>query len=415
MELKSYNFNLLAILISSIIPLLVLGPFLPDLIVSLSSLWFIYFSIRNKLYYKFNNIYFYFFLAFCLICIISSLISENILLSFESSLFYFRIGIFALLISFIIDQDEKILSYFYYSFLITYSSLVIDGFFQYYMGFNIIGYELNGDRVSSFFDDELILGSYLVRLLPLFFALFLVRKNKNLTSNYFFYLLFFCTYILIFLSGERTSFFFLNLFLIFIIIFSSYNNFNRLIILFIPLILFLILILADDKYYQRYISTTLKQLSFSNENYKPKYIFSSDHDGIYRTAWKMFLDKPLIGHGPKMYRIKCKEKKYAAGPRVCHTHPHNFYIQLLAEVGLIGFIFLFGLLIHLIFLILQFLYRKIIYNQITISNYHICLIGGMFITLWPLSPNGNFFNNYLMILYSLQIGFFPVNKNILNK
>ena len=193
MELKSYNFNLLAILISSIIPLLLLGPFLPDLIVSLSSLWFIYFSIRNKLYYKFNNIYFYFFLAFCLICIISSLISENILLSFESSLFYFRIGIFALLISFIIDQDEKILSYFYYSFLITYSSLVIDGFFQYYMGFNIIGYELNGDRVSSFFDDELILGSYLVRLLPLFFALFLVRKNKNLTSNFFFYLIFVCT------------------------------------------------------------------------------------------------------------------------------------------------------------------------------------------------------------------------------
>ena len=411
MELKSYNFNLLAILISSIIPLLLLGPFLPDLIVSLSSLWFIYFSIRNKLYYKFNNIYFYFFLAFCLICIISSLISENILLSFESSLFYFRIGIFALLISFIIDQDEKILSYFYYSFLITYSSLVIDGFFQYYMGFNIIGYELNGDRVSSFFDDELILGSYLVRLLPLFFALFLVRKNKNLTSNYFFYLLFVCTYILIFLSGERTSFFFLNLFLIFIIIFSSYNNFNRLIILFIPLILFLILILANDKYYQRYISTTLKQLSFSNENYKPKYIFSSDHDGIYRTAWKMFLDKPLIGHGPKMYRIKCKEKKYAASPHVCHTHPHNFYIQLLAEVGLIGFIFLFGLLIHLIFLTLQFLYRKIIYNQITLSNYHICLIGGMFITLWPLSPNGNFFNNYLMILYSLQIGFFPINKS----
>ena len=415
MELKNYNYHLLSLLSAAIIPLLVLGPFFPDLIVSLMSLWFIYFSFKNKLYYKFQNIFFYFFLAFCLVCIISSLISENILLSFESSLFYFRIGIFALLISYLIEQDKKILDYFYYSFLITYTALIIDGFVQYFTGFNIVGYELTIDRVSSFFNDELILGSYLVRLFPLFFALFIIKPNKKLLENYFAYSVFACSYVLIFLSGERTSFFFLNLFIIFIVVFLKWGKLIRLIILFTSIIILFFLILVDNKYYERYISTTLKQLSFSNENYKPKYIFSSDHDGIYRTAWKMFLDKPLIGHGPKMYRIKCKEKKYAAAPQVCHTHPHNFYIQLLAEVGLIGFIFLFGLLTHLIFLTLQFLYRKIIYNQITLSNYHICLIGGKFITLWPLSPNGNFFNNYLMILYSLQIGFFPVDKNILNK
>ena len=410
MKLQSYNIKLLGILISSIIPLLILGPFFPDLILSLSSLWFIYFSVRNKIYYKFNNIYFYFFLAFCFICIILSLKSENILLSFESSLFYFRIGIFAILVSYLIDQDKKILDYFYYSFIITYSSLVIDGFFQYFVGFNLIGYDLNVDRVSSFFKDELILGSYLVRLLPLFFALFIIRKNKNLLSNYLIYFLFVCTYILIFLSGERTSFLFLNLFLIFMIVFSNYKKVYRLTILFVAIFLFLFLILVDGNYHKRYISTTIIQLSFSAENYKPKYIFSSDHDAIYRTAWNMFLDKPLSGHGPKMYRIKCKEEKYAAGPFVCHTHPHNFYIQLLAETGLIGFIFLLGTFIYVIYLALKHVYRKIIYNQLSLSNYQICLIGGLFITLWPLSPNGNFFNNYLMILYSLQIGFFPINK-----
>ena len=177
MELKNYNYHLLSLLSAAIIPLLVLGPFFPDLIVSLMSLWFIYFSFKNKLYYKFQNIFFYFFLAFCLVCIISSLISENILLSFESSLFYFRIGIFALLISFLIEQDKKILDYFYYSFLITYTALIIDGFVQYFTGFNIVGYELTIDRVSSFFNDELILGSYLVRLFPLFFALFIIKQN----------------------------------------------------------------------------------------------------------------------------------------------------------------------------------------------------------------------------------------------
>ena len=410
MDIKTTNYKLLSILFASIIPLLVLGPFFPDLIVSLSALWFIYFSIKNKLYYKFNNFFFYYFLVFCFICIISSFRSENMLLSFESSLFYFRIGIFALLISFLIDQNKKILDYFYYSFLITYTALVIDGFFQYFNGFNIIGYELIGDRVSSFFGDELILGSYLTRLLPLFFALFIIKQNKKLLENYFAYSVFACTYVLIFLSGERTSFFFLNLFIIFIVVFLKRRKLIRLIILFTSIILLFFLILVDNKYYERYISTTLKQFSFNTENYKPKYIFSVYHDSIYRTAWNMFLDKPLIGHGPKMYRIKCKEKKYAVGISPCHTHPHNFYIQLLAETGLIGFAFLLGIFVYLIYLILKHIYRKIIYNQVNFSNYQICLLGGLFITLWPLSPNGSIFNNYLMILYSLQIGFFSIDK-----
>lgn len=410
MELKNYNYHLLSLLSAAIIPLLVLGPFFPDLIVSLMSLWFIYFSFKNKLYYKFQNIFFYFFLAFCLVCIISSLISENMLLSFESSLFYFRIGIFALLISFLIEQDKKILDYFYYSFLITYTALIIDGFVQYFTGFNIVGYELTIDRVSSFFNDELILGSYLVRLFPLFFALFIIKQNKKLLENYFVYCVFACTYVLIFLSGERTSFFFLNLFIIFIVVLLKWGKLIRLIILFTSIILLFFLILVDNKYYERYISTTLKQFSFNTKNYQPKYIFSAQHDSIYRTAWNMFLDKPLIGHGPKMYRIKCKEKKYAVGLSACHTHPHNFYIQLLAETGLIGFTFLLSIFVYLIYLILKHIYRKIIYNQINFSNYQICLLGGLFITLWPLSPNGSIFNNYLMILYSLQIGFFSIDK-----
>ena len=106
---NKFKFNILCMVCAGIVPLLVTGPFLPDLLVSILSLWFIYYCVRHKMYSVYKNTYFYFFIAFCIVCIISSLLSDNILLSLESSLFYFRIGIFALLISFLIDHNKKIL------------------------------------------------------------------------------------------------------------------------------------------------------------------------------------------------------------------------------------------------------------------------------------------------------------------
>ena len=413
LELKTHkieNLFFLQFLCASIIPLLVLGPFFPDLILSSLSIWFIYFTVKNKLYDKFNNIYFFIFIVFCFISIISSILSENIYVSLKSSSFYFRIGIFALLISFLIEQDRKILNYFYYSFLATFSILVVDGYLQYFTGFNIVGYKLQGVRVSSFFKDELILGSYLVRLLPLFLALFVIREKKNSLENYFFYLLFICIYLLIFLSGERTSFFFLNLFILFQIIFLKRGKLIRMVVLFVSITSVLTLSFNDSKYYDRFILSPIKSIGFE-KSLENRNWFTPEHDSLYKTAWNMFLDKPIIGHGPKMFRIKCSDRKYAEGMKPCDTHPHNFYIQLLAEMGLVGFIFLFSSFVYLISLILKHVYKKIIYNKLLFSDYQLCLLSGLLITLWPLSPNGSFFNNTLMIFYSLQIGFFPINKS----
>ena len=57
----------------------------------------------------------------------------------------------------------------------------------------------------------------------------------------------------------------------------------------------------------------------------------------------MFLDRPIIGHGPKMFRVKCKDPKYSeiigySETGSCMTHPHNFYIQMAGETGIIGLI-----------------------------------------------------------------------------
>ena len=88
------------------------------------------------------------------------------------------------------------------------------------------------------------------------------------------------------------------------------------------------------------------------------------------------------------------------------THPHNFYIQLLAETGIIGFLFLFSALVYVVYTALRQFLSIIFRKKRPLSDYQVCLLAGILITVWPLTTNGNFFNNWLMIVYSSPVGFY---------
>ena len=408
---KYSNTILINLIIVSIIPSLISGPFLPDLIISMSALYFLYYILKNKNFYYLNNKFFVIFFLFYIYCILVSIfIAEDILFSLKSSVFYFRVGIFSCFIWYLINKDKSILNYFYYSLVLCFSVLVIDGFYQYFNTVNIFGYKLLGIRVSSFFGDKLVLGSYLSRLFPLLFALFLVKKKKKF-EIYFIGLLFILVDILIYISGERPSFFFLNLSTIFIIILiKEYQKF-RLVTFIIAIICIIILSLNSSSLTDRMFLEPAKEMGLIKSTNELKStnqstIFSEAHDNHIRTAYNMFKDKPIFGHGPKMFRIKCSDPKYSIGRFPCATHPHNFYIQLLAETGIVGFLFLFSALIYVLYTALR-QFKSIIFKQKRpLTDYQVCLLAGILITVWPLSPNGNFFNNWMMIVYSLPVGFY---------
>jgi len=64
---------------------------------------------------------------------------------------------------------------------------------------------------------------------------------------------------------------------------------------------------------------------------------------LYSTAFKMFQDHPVVGVGLGMYEKMIKTDKYdlpADYPNSDHSlylHPHNVYLEILAEMGLLGF------------------------------------------------------------------------------
>ena len=90
----------------------------------------------------------------------------------------------------------------------------------------------------------------------------------------------------------------------------------------------------------------------------------------------------------------------------CTTHPHNFYLQLLSETGIVGMLFILLNFLYLIFILTKFLYKKLFLNTIELSNTKICLIINFIIFLIPVLPNGNFFNNWLNMTILIQISFY---------
>ena len=220
---KLFFYNLPSILFSLIPLFLITGPLLSDFAISMISLIFLIYCTKERNFSYFKNKYFYLFLIFWGYLIFNSLINNFNLGSMKITMFYFRYGVFVIAIITIINLDDKYIKYFFYCTLICFIILILDGFFQYFNGKNIFGFETeNPSRVSSFFHEDQILGSYLSRLWPILFALFTIFLKEKNRFYYFFVVIFILSQSLIFLSGDRAAFFSIILSSLFIILLSKH-------------------------------------------------------------------------------------------------------------------------------------------------------------------------------------------------
>jgi len=64
---------------------------------------------------------------------------------------------------------------------------------------------------------------------------------------------------------------------------------------------------------------------------------SSDYYRVMGGGVMAFLDAPLLGIGTANYRDLCADMLAEGSAFRCDNHPHNFYIQMLAETGILGF------------------------------------------------------------------------------
>ena len=187
---------------------------------------------------------------------------------------------------------------------------------------------------------DLVPGSYLAKIsLPIyctFIALITIKfKRFSLLSL----IVSLTSLTLVLSTGERGNFlirFFSGVLAFFSWRNSKVNRFKSFIIFIVIILLTVTSLLGFNKsYYDRYVTHFFKSIPIINTSNDNSYW------GAWRSGIQQGLIKPVIGLGPSSSRKHCKtlpEKgiDWLPGKNYCGNHPHNYYIQIFAETGLVG-------------------------------------------------------------------------------
>ena len=203
---------------------------------------------------------------------------------------------------------------------------------------------------------------------------------------------------------RKGAIFFIVFYNLLLLIFIPEIKISRIIGIFISALIILLITQKSEIVNKRMVNETLTQISDTKFKFLP---YSEHHEQHYISSIKMMNDNILFGQGTNLYRYLCSDEKFIYKDRSCSNHPHNYYIQILAEQGLFGFVFLLLFYLWLIYLLLKNFLLLIFKNKKN-ENYLIFLII-LIVFWWPIIPHQSFYNNWNNVLIFLPLGFFIKN------
>lgn len=407
LELKKYQYDFFPVLLIVLLPFsLISGPAIPDISLSILGLIFIFKSIKDRLYFYYLNYFSYCFFFFYLIILLSGLLSSDPFKSLieRESLFYFRFYFFSLALCYFSQKYPVIIKYLAISLLLTIIVIIIDGSVEYFRGVSLFGIESAETRLFSVFRDEPIVGRYISTATMLFVSLMIYYYGYS--DNKIILLIFtvlMAGEVFTFMSGERAAFGMIVAFSFGGFILIAQRRLERFIFIIISVIFVLTLALNQDRTAQR-LSQTI------NEVQDREFIMiaaSPVHEQHYNSAIKMFKDSPIIGIGSNLFRHLCIEEKYITGPQSCSTHPHHYYLQILAENGILGFILLLSIFLVLSSMLCMHFFGLIFKKEsLTINDRNLLFYLFLFVVMTPFLPHGSFYNNWTNVPIFIGLGIF---------
>ena len=390
--------------------------------------------IKNK-NEKFILSSFFIFVAYCIIVSFTALdlessIQRSISFLFHG-LFFFSLWAF----SRIEFNHKKFIKILLLSVILINSFVLIDTTIQFFLGSDLFNFQAHRYRLSGPFNDEYVVGSYLYKfsILSVASIILLFKRTKLFITLYIIY-----SFTIVLLSGERTSILLFSFCILISLFFIEKKEIKHFLKYFISILLFFFLVIisvfkienikiskiVDVNYMENKrseITLSKNNEEISNFNYRIFWIYDrlilqttndvksfqdSSYFILYKSALKVWSENKLFGVGLKNFRLSCKEIKLNSNKNnypKCSTHPHNFILEILSEIGIIGLLLFLTFVYSIIIKIYLFIKIKSNYNYLS-KILIIILIAIMF----PIVPTGSFFStfNSSFFWYFLSILFY---------
>jgi O-antigen ligase len=153
-----------------------------------------------------------------------------------------------------------------------------------------------------------------------------------------------------------------------------------------------VLALSDPRMIGRHVTETVETA---------KSFHDSPYGEIWRSALHLAGERPVLGVGMKNFRVACADPDIGLPESVvnrCATHPHNLYLEFLAESGIPGLA---------AFVLLVLTWARQLWRGWRIEPHNQWLLGplvGVAVLLWPLGPSASFFSNWFGGIFWLSLG-----------
>ena len=361
-----------------------------------------FFFLKNDEFIYLLKKYFFIIAPFFFIIIFSTWFNQNKfgLDNLGKSLLYLK-NIFLFFVLIFVLKNKYYRKFFFYVIFACCIFVALDNIIQFFLGVDIFGFEKAKYRLTGpFGDNEYVSGSYLAKFSILILPLLLLKKSFS-NKNFFYFFIFFIFYSII-ITGERAS----TMTFVIGLIFFYYlleKNLKKIFILFSLLTLILICLVKFNETFKYKFFQTMYQVGllkyFVNhevlqedfKDFKNRNFFDSNHGAHFLTAIEMWKKNKLIGVGLKNFSIECKKNDYANinslnYERRCSSHPHNFYLELLSEFGLIGFLLFFLIILKLYNVYKISIFKDNIFLKASFSQ--------LVSVLWPITSTGSIISNF---------------------
>lgn len=260
---------------------------------------------------------------FWFVCLFSAAISATPSYALSEAFIWFRFPLFAMATAFWVGTDKRLL----------YAMLISTATGMFVMTGILIAEMLiegpKGGRLTWPYDD-LVPGNYLSKVgLPAFTVMVALAIGAKARLASAMGILSLITIIMSVLTGERINFLIRACggMLAGLVWKPVWNRY--LILIMVEFLAIMAVFLAIPSMETRFVDAVIRDIP------------TGPHSDYYRVmggGLMAFLEAPVFGIGTANYRDLCAGIMVGLSDFRCDNHPHNFYIQFLAETGLVGFI-----------------------------------------------------------------------------